>query len=392
MKNLWIVCLTALFFVRCGAGNDTLKTVYRVTVPGNRPACPVVIGELPEWVRSAVVTAGELEIPSQLDRPLNELAFVADISGSREFSVVYSSKPADRIYPDRVHAQLVRINPDRTRQEVDTVASDRDGAKPQLLHHGPAFESELAAYRVCFDDGQAVDTYGKKRMCLELARSGWTSTDEQRAADFGYDNLRVGGSVGVGALKGWDARRRCATDITDYRRREARILARGPVRTVVEMRVEGWRYCGREIDLTSRYILYAGHGEMLVENTLDGDLEGLLFATGIVRTAQSETVRDVDVVASLGCDYPAPDCGEEQREYVGLAVAVRPQQVVSQIDDGKNYLFQMRPDAQGRIDCVAEMLWRRSDWLQDRSDDECMLGLLEGTRKALRKVVVARIR
>ena len=78
---------------------------------------------------------------------------------------------------------------------------------------------------------------------------------------YGHDNLRVFGSVGVGTLKGWDAEKRKMVHITDFKRREARILADGPIRTVVEMRVEGWRYGGREITMTSRYILYAGHGD-----------------------------------------------------------------------------------------------------------------------------------
>ena len=240
----------------------TLKAVYRVTTSGARTDCPVVIRDVPEWAVSATVTADGETIPAQLDRPLGELAFVADLNTSRDFRVVYSSKPSRRVFPSRVHAQMWLKRPDKTLQAVDTVSSTRDDMYHKLHHHGPAFESEYAAYRVYFDKKQTIDTYGKKYPRLELAETMWYPTDEQMAAGSGYDNLRVFGSVGVGTLKGWDASKRKMIHITDFARREARILARGPVRTIVEMRVEGWRYCGREIAMTSRYILYAGHGEV----------------------------------------------------------------------------------------------------------------------------------
>ncbi|MFR5937229.1 MAG: DUF4861 family protein [Alistipes shahii] len=66
-----------------------------------------------------------------------------------------------------------------------------------------------------------------------------------------------------------------------------------------------------------------------------------------------------------------------ERESVGLAVAVPQRQIVSQTDDKTSYLFQLTPDARGRIDYAFEMIWRKSEWLKDRSDTECVLGLME---------------
>lgn len=381
------VCLT-----NCGTGIQTQKNRYRVTAPGMWADCPVVIGDIPVWARSAVVLDGGREIPSQLDRPLNELVFVADISGAKEFEVTFSSEPAAHTYHARVHAQMQLENPDKSFTGVDTVASDRNDLCPRLYHCGPAFESELAAYRIYFDDRQTVDTYGKKQMRLELAETNWYPTDEQIAQNYGYDNLEVLGSVGVGTLKGWDAQKNAMVHIDDYKRREARILAKGPVRAIVEMHVSGWRYCGREIDMTSRYILYANHGEVQVENTLEGDFRDLIFTTGIVRMARNNVVKDREVIASLGTDFPSDDTLKWERESVGLVVAVPRELVVSQIDDPTSYLFQLKPDARGRIDYIAEMLWRRSDWLQNRSDDECMLAMLDAARLARRKAIVSRIR
>lgn len=384
---LWLACcLTG------GALARTQKNTYRVTASGYRVECPVVIRDVPLWAASAVVTSRGHEIPSQLDQALHELAFVASVGGSQDFQVTYSSAAPRRTYPSRVHAQMWLKNPDKSLRAADTVASDKDDMYHRLHHHGPAFESEYAAYRIYFDKKQTIDTYGKKRPQLELAETMWYPSDEQLRNGYGHDNLRVFGSVGVGALKGWDASKQKMVHITDFKRREARILAKGPIRTVVEMRVEGWRYCGRELTMTSRYILYAGHSDVEVENRIEGDFDGLVFTTGAMKMAGSRVVRDNEALAACGCDYPENDTLRWERETVFLAVAVPPKQIVTQIDDKTGYLYQLAPDEKGRIDYSFEMLWRKSEWLHGRSDNECLLASLESVRRARMPVVVSRMK
>lgn len=390
-----ILLFVLAFCTVCSAGRAdarTQKNRYRVTVEGMRKDCPVVISDIPEWAESAVVKGAEGEIPSQLDRALGELAFVADVDGQSDFSIVFSSTPAKRTYPARVHAQMWLKLPDKTLQAADTLWSDKDNMYSRLHHHGPAFESEYGAYRVYFDKKQTIDTYGKKLPRLELAQSMWYSTPEQMADDFGYDNLRVFGSVGVGTLKGWDAEKGRMTHITDFKRREARILAKGPVRTVVEMRVEGWNYGGREITMTSRYILYAGHGDVRVENRFEGDVRDLSFTTGVMKMVEHRVQRGAGTAGIFGRDFPENDTTKWQRESVVLAIAVPQEQIVGQQDDKTSYLFQLRPDERGHIDYDFEMLWRRSRWLDGKSDDDCLNLALETVARELKPVRVEKLR
>lgn len=368
----------------------TKKVRCAVTVGGVREACPVVLRDVPAWVRSVEVRRmdGE-ELPVQLDRLLDEAAFVADIAGRAVFEVRYSSRPPRRSYSPRVHAQMWWKNPDGTLRAADTLASRKDDMYRKLHHHGPAFESERAAYRIYFDKKQTIDTYGKKLPRLELAETLWYPSDEQLAAGYGHDNLRVFGTVGVGALKGWDAAKGRMVHIVDMERREARILARGPVRTVVEMRVEGWACGGDRIAMTSRYILYAGHSDVRVENTLEGDLDGHLFTTGVMKMRGSRALRGERAVAAVGCDYPENDTLRWERETVALALALDDNAcVASRIDDEGSYLFQLVPDARGRIDYHFDMWWRKSGWLGDRSDDELLGGALEAVRRAAEPIRV----
>lgn len=373
MKRILLFLLA--FCTVCGAGRAEARTQedrYRVTVEGLRKDCPVVISDVPEWAVSATVCGAEGEIPSQLDRALGELAFVADVDGQRDFRVVYSSEPSQQAYPARVHAQMWWKNPDKTLTEKSQLASDKDDMYHKLHHHGPAFESEYAAYRIYFDKKQSIDTYGKKRPGLELRETMWYPTDEQLAAGCGHDNLRVFGTVSVGALKGWNPEKRRMEHIVGMRRREATIRAYGPLRTVVDMRVEGWNYGGREIDMTSRYILYGDGSVVKAENYISGaGADSLEFTTGIMKMRDNRTAvwynregaymyPDCWTMQSVGCDYPENDTLRWERETVGLALWVPARHVVSQTDDSRNYLFQVRP-VEGRIDYWFVMGWRKSE-------------------------------
>ena len=370
----------------------TWKATYRVSVDGFRRDCPVVIDEVPAWAESVQVVADGTSIPAQLDKALGEAAFVADICKERCFRVTFSDQPSKVQPVSRVNAQMWWKNEDKTLSERDTLFSFKDDMYRKLHHHGPAIESERAAYRVYFDKKQTIDTYGKKQEQLELRRSMWYSTPEQLAEGFGHDNLRVFGSIGVGVLKGWDAEKGMP-HITDFKRREARVVAKGPVRAIMEMRVEGWRYCGRELNMTSRYIIYAGHSDVVVENRLEGDFEGLTFVTGVMKMRDTRVLRGQRAVAQIGTDHPENDYNKWPMETVALAVAL-PEgvQVLSQQDDKLSYLFQVTPNAKGEIDYVFDMFWRKSSWLADRSDDELLSGVMESVREAAKEVRVERIR
>lgn len=370
---------------------QTENRTYRVTVEGERTDCPVVIEDVPEWAQSVVVMSEGVEIPSQLDKCLSEAAFVADVAGEKEFSVTFSEAVAEQTYPARVNAQMWWKTGDEQNpyEEKDTLFSFKDDMYRKLHHHGPAIESEWAAYRVYFDKKQTIDTYGKKQKQLELRESMWYSTNEQLEAGFGHDNLRVFGSIGVGVLKGWDPENGMP-HITDFKRREARVLAKGPVRAIMEMEVEGWNYCGREISMTSRYTIYAGHSDVVVDNFFEGDVEGLTFVTGVMKMLDTKVVKEDRAVAQIGTDHPENDYDKWPKETVALAVALPEDvKILSAEDDKLSYLYQVTP-TDNRISYVMDMWWRKSSWLSELSDEELMTGALASVKKAAQPIVVER--
>lgn len=307
-------------------------------------------------VKGVTVYCQGKEIASQLD-DLNqdgipdEIIFLSDFKGKekKEFTIRFSEKPfpADR-YPARVHAQMFKKENDKSITPVTEASSPTGTLYNKLHHHGPAFESELMAYRIYFDKKQTVDVYGKYYKQLELARSLWYPTDEQLAEGFGDDILRVSGSAGVGTLKGWNGKK--AIHIEPVENREARIIAKGPLRTVIDMNSYGWQYNGKKIDLKSRYILYAGHRDAEVYNTFTGNTDSLIFCTGVQKIKDGEMEQNSkDRVAVWGTDFPVNDTIKYGKQTVGLAVDLRKSECIKPIEDKANYLYLVKPDSNNQI-------------------------------------------
>jgi hypothetical protein len=262
-------------------------------------------------------------------------------SATKSFRVIVSSEKAQKEYPSRVFAQMMVS--DRNQRHVPILSLTIPGSSNiynQLHHHGPAFESELTAFRIYFDQKQTVDIYGKFNKGLEIKESQFYPTDEQLARGFGDDVLLVGNSCGLGALKGWDGSR--ATHIEPVHSRTETILASGPVRTIVDVIAHDWQYQGSILQMRVRYILYAGHRDCEVQVSFDRPLQKEVFATGVINIKESVSFSDNQgLVACWGTDWPVNDTIKYAKETVGLATYLPRELVVSEINDRLNYLYQI---------------------------------------------------
>jgi hypothetical protein len=318
---------------------------------------PVVVNladlELGFVPRSAVVTCGDTEIASQLDdldgdRRADELAFVADIpaKGKRSFEVTFSDAKSDKKYTPRVYADLKIADKKSGKHALvrSVTIPGTTNVYSHMHHHGPAFESELVAYRIYFNEKVTPDPYGKFNKGLEIEESQFYPTDEQLARGFGDDVLRVGNSCGVGAFKGWNGTE--ATHITPVDQMTERIIAYGPIRTVTEVEVNGWQYNGKEYNsVVTRYTLYAGHRDMQVEAFFDTTLNGERFSTGAQILKEGTAYSDhKGLTASWGTDWPVNDTVKYAKETVGIATYVPQKYVVKEAEDPVNYLYVIAND------------------------------------------------
>lgn len=299
-------------------------------------------------VKSATVFDGTNEIPSQLDdmngdTRADELAFVINLpaSGKKTLNVTLSSLKSDKTYPARVYAEML-FRTSKKNKYAKGYAIYADGASDTYNvqhHHGAAFESELVAYRIYFNEKQTTDLYGKFHKGLELEESQFYPTDEQLKRGFGDDIIKVNSSCGAGTLRGWDGTQ--STLIKPVAVRGQRILASGPVRTIVDAEVKGWQYQNKELNMINRYTLYAGHRDAQVDVLFDAPLDKEVFCTGVQNiTGHADMFSDHNgLVASWGTDWPVNDTVKYKKETVGLATYIPKKYVVKETSDKENFLY-----------------------------------------------------
>lgn len=297
----------------------------------------------PEQRAQLAVFLGKEQICSQLD-DLNgdgvadELAFLVDLGANETRKATVKTIPDSKRkeFLREVNAQMWRKDKGKkTMYPVTEASSTKNDMYNQMHHHGVAWESDIMAYRIYFDNKQTIDVYGKKRRQLELEACRWYPNDEQLAAGFGDDVLRVSGSVGVGAVKPWNGKK--SVHLTEFAKRTQRIVSQGPLRTICEISIEGWQYESKSIDMTVRYTMYARHRDCQVDVFTSVPVDTLV--TGVQKIKGAELYESADMVGAWGTDWPVNDTVKYAKETVGIAVYMPQGKAIRQAQDKVNNLL-----------------------------------------------------
>ncbi len=337
-----------------------ISVVVENTLKQARTDVPVVLNISNHTVGSAVVTYKGVEIPYQLDdlnqdTKYDELVFMTDLDKkeTKTFDITLLDEGTPREYPSRVYAEMLLNNPKekgkRQTSYISSLTVDGDVNPYNLLqHHGPAFESELVAYRIYFDKRQTVDIYGKYNKGLELKQTQFYPTKEELAQGFGDDCLWVGSTLGLGTLRGWDGSKPSFLDKVAHR--TERIIARGPLRTVVEVVDNKWDTDNankKTVDMTTRYTLYAGHRDVNVDIRFEANTDDYTLCTGIINVKNSTEYSDSKGLRGCwGTDWPVSekDSAGHKRETVGLGIYIPSAHFVKEMQkDNDNYPVLVKP-------------------------------------------------
>lgn len=315
------------------------------------------------YVRKAVVRLDGKELPCQLDDMdgdwrADELVFLTDIEpgATQTFDVTLSAEGEQTVYEPRVYAHMcISSKPETCIAAYETLGNSN--VFNSLYHHGACLESELVGFRIYSDSRQNVDIYGKRTHWLELATTCFNSTAKHLAAGYGHDVLWNGRSMACGTLRDWHDG---VQEVTDVQRRGQRILAYGPLRTVVEVADFGWH---GDLCCRTRYTLYAGHRDVKVEARFDTPLpDGQLFCTGVqkIGTEPQGRLQSNGLAASWGRDWP--DYGKKQiypEQTVGLAVYVPSDYIFKTVEDSLNNVIALHAPLQRSfhywLACCADM-------------------------------------
>src|SRR5215831_6921529 len=285
-----ISILTWLMFAGSATAAPRIKVLkLSVTNPTNeiRPAEDIVVSVsdltriAPDFqAGNAIVTTSDastleedartlqtIELPSQADdldgdNKYDELAFQIDLKPRQTRIVTIAYGEA---------ATIQRLRSDYPR---------RTAAKFTMKFDGLGWESEATAWRIYFDQRNAIDYWGKRRPGLYLDMFGAPEYVYHWESPLGRDIYRIGDAIGIGAVAAMvDGK---VVKVADVAERKWRIISAGPVRAIVELTYKGWKVAGREVNLTSRMTQWAGEHGFEHHVTAEG-ANGLTLITGIVR-------------------------------------------------------------------------------------------------------------
>lgn len=364
-RKLTTVLLTTVAVLGFAAERQ-LTVVVKNPTTETREDAPVVV-RLPKdkaWQAAIVMLDGK-EVPSQLDDLdqdgwMDELAFTTNIGKkeTQKFTVTLRDEEIPITYPSRTFAEIVLRNPkvkekNKHNYYLQELSTNKECYDPYHLphHHGVAFENELIAMRIYFDERQTIDLYGKYNKGLELKETQFYTTKDQKAKGYGDDILWVGNTFGLGALRGFSNGK--PTMISDVNNRDQRIISFGPARTIVEVVDRGWKPEGSKIrmNLTIRYTLWAGHRDMDVDVHLSHPAKDVGFSTGLINMKNSQEFSDHKGLRGLwGSDWPAgkADSVNWKIETVGMGIYIPDSIRLEELPaDKDNYGFKIGTEGKG---------------------------------------------
>lgn len=344
-------------FAFCATAMAAEKTVtVTVTNPSStaRKAVPVVIS-VDADVQSALVTLNGKEIPCQLD-DLNddgiyeELAFVTDMAKKEKqtFNVTLTTEGEPRRYEAGTYGYLgIRDRQNDAKkqkhQQIKSVTFPKETNPYNYIYpHGAVMENDMVGFRVYCDHRQSLDYYGHRNYKMDVAETGFYTTQEQRDKGYGEDVLYTGSTYGCGALHGWDGKN--AIMFENVRNRTQTVVCDGPVRVILDIINKAWRpYEGcKPVDITTRYILYKGHRDVEVQVSFSRTVADIPLSTGIVDIVEGSEEM-TDKAGLRGC-WGRACAGNNPNVYdtitVGLGIYVPKQYYKgdSHFTDGKERL------------------------------------------------------
>lgn len=250
--------------------------------PDFKPAAVIVTTSDAATIEEDARTLQTTELASQADDldgdlKVDELAFQIDLKPkqTRIVTIAYGD-PATiarlrSSYPKRTHAKFT------TRFE------------------GMGWESDITAWRLYFDKRNAIDLFGKRRPGLYLDMFGSAEYDYHEESPFGRDIYKIGNALGIGSVGALvDGKVVKVSEVSD---RSWRIVADGPVRSIVQLIYKGWKVGDRSVDLTSRMTIWAG--ERGFEHRISAtNSDGLVLVTGLPRKPGLSEITKADVGGS----------------------------------------------------------------------------------------------
>ena len=205
---------------------------------------------------------GEL-LPSQCDDTdgdgrWDELAFLCDLEAGEVIKVIFEPAAVMPDFPVRTNIRFGRMTKpfEEVAGDLRMKTNDTKFTAPVYQMEGPAWENGLIAFRNYYDARNGIDIFGKRTTAMVMDSTGVNGRDYHTLADWGMDVLKVGNSLGAGAIA-------IGTGDSIYRvgpceEGRYRLITEGPVRAIFELTYKNVPAGERMYNVIHQISIYAG--------------------------------------------------------------------------------------------------------------------------------------
>ena len=256
--------------------------------------------------------SGEV-LPSQTD-DLNadgtwdEVIFLTSFQKKEKYDVniTFVTPEALPTFKKRTRARLAKLEGDNFKEITHETmpsghqATDFSKVKVPLYQvEGPAWENDKVAFRLYFDPRNGKDIFGKTTSALVLDQVGLPGDNYHVKKDWGMDVLKVGTSLGAGALA---MERRDANGkstlirLGDQVEKTAyELVADGPLRSIFRLRYTNWQVMPNErYDIIETISIIAGRYYYESSVVMSGFSGKKTLVTGIVNLLSDQALQYQD--------------------------------------------------------------------------------------------------
>ncbi|WP_020526107.1 DUF4861 domain-containing protein [Flexithrix dorotheae] len=256
-------------------------------------------GEIPEGQFPKISKSDGQQVVSQYDDldgdgEWDELAILVDLKAKTSEKLNISFVPENELstFPKRANIHFgKKLDGDTTYTSLTQETRPRDHFKgketAKYQMEGPAWENDIVAFRLYFDPRNGKDIFGKRTNEMVLEQVGIEGENYHKLADWGMDVLKVGNSLGAGALALKDGDN--LVRLTGCEDAYFHLISEGPVRAILDFDYKKWPVGNQTYDLKERITIWAGKYGYESSVTIQGLPAGKELVTGIVNL-QSDSV------------------------------------------------------------------------------------------------------
>lgn len=356
LKNIFFVVIALL--TSCNpAKQNTLKVKFNASV-SERRVFEFTSIESNQLLQAAItepflVKQAQKEIPSQLFfDPVSKthslliypnidnksyLTFTAGTKSSVEFQTMAHAELWKKTEGQFIDRKYVSNDPF---VEVDSVRVP-DGNTDNAFffkYEGPGWESNLVGYRFYLDWRNANDIFGKRTENMVLENAGMNDYDSyHNLQDWGMDIFKVGASLGIGSIGYWNGK--SAERVAETDSVICKILAKGPIRAMIQTNYYGWQTTDFKTNFTSYLSIDAN--SRLTKQVLLFDKAPANICTGIIKDTTCQQIKIVD-----GNWTAIGDWGKQSlnKDNLGLVIFVKNSSIIDFKTDNINDIVVIKPE------------------------------------------------